>query len=421
MQMAYVEIFIVIPDEVERSPEEIAKFQEIFLKFNERFPKSSRLQRVPIDPENPLESLRDTLTKASKHSQDVLDLYKRRRMPLPMFAKLLGKDLYDVWLGVIADPNLILLSSDGSEQEQQEFQQIITAKNAFLVEPVTLFTFSHLGLLDKLTSIGDVYFAQRSLDQLHELQARRRTGDRETGIIGMVHGQPFIQGITPEEAARINAALTTATDWATKHAKVVGLTEPLNREDKKWAKVLGDSGLAVMATAKQRGLTLITDDKTFGDILKQNHSVLFVNTQAVLLRLLALGTISQHEYDSAVLKLFEAGYTLTQINEGHLFTLISEEQFQLTERVKRALCVFEPATIAIIPACNAVAGLLPRLYLEPIPDQMRERLSFYLLDALAANHPKAQLKRLVRELVRLQTSAILVVQLAKIEQMLNRW
>ena len=89
--------------------------------------------------------------------------------------------------------------------------------------------------------------------------------------------------------------------------------------------------------------------------------------------------------------------------------------------MKHALRVFEPATIAIIPACNAVTGLLRRIYLEPIPDQMRERLSFYLLDALAANHPKAHVKRLVRELVRQQTSPILVVQLAKIEQMLNRW
>lgn len=421
IQLAYVEIFLAVPEDLERSPEEIAKFQEILLKFKERFPKSSRLQSFQIDPEHPLEALRDTLAKASKHAQNVVDLYKRNRIPLPTFARLLGKDLYQVWLNVIADPDLTLLSSDGTEPEHQGFQQVLTVGNGFLVEPVTLFTFSRLGLLDKLTKLGDVYIAQRSLDQLHELQARRRTADRQTGVMGMIDGEFFIQEITPEEAARMNSALNVATQWAEKHAKVVGLTESLSKDDKKWAKVLGVPGLVTMMTAKQRGFALVTDDKTFGDIAKQNYGVPFVNTQAVLVRLLALGAISQHEYDSAVLKLFEAGYTLTHVSDGHLFAIITEEQFQLTDRVKRSLRAFEPDTISLIPACAAVAGLLRQVYLETIPDQMREQLAFYMLNALATNHPKAQVKRLVREFGRQQASPILVLQLAKIEQMLNRW
>jgi hypothetical protein len=207
LQMAYVEIFLAVPEDVQRLPEEIGKFQEILLKFRERFPESSRLQSFQIDPEQPLEALRDTLTKVSKHAQHVVELYKRNRMPLPTFAKFLGKDLYQTWLNVIADPDLTLLSSDGTEQEHQDFQRILTAGNGFLVEPVALFTFARLGLLDKLTKLGDVYIAQRSLDQLHELQARRRTADRQTGVMGMVDGELFMQEITPEEAARMNSRL----------------------------------------------------------------------------------------------------------------------------------------------------------------------------------------------------------------------
>jgi hypothetical protein len=159
--------------------------------------------------------------------------------------------------------------------------------------------------------------------------------NRQTGVMGMTNGEFFMHEVTPEEADRINSALNAAVQWAVKRAKVVGLTEPLSKDDKKWAKAIGTPALATMITAKQRGFVLVTDDKTFGDIAKQNYGVPFVNTQAILVRLLALAAISQQEYDSAVLKLFEAGYTLTQINDGHLFTIISEEQFQLTGRVKR--------------------------------------------------------------------------------------
>ena len=421
IQLAYVEIFIAAPDDLERSPQEISQFQMILTEFKERFPKSTRLQSMPIDPEHPLDSIRATLLKASKRTENVVDLYKHNRIPIPTFSRLLGRDLYHSWLNIVADADLTLLSSDGTEQEHQESQSLLTTRDGFLIEPITLFTFSSLGLLDRLTKLGDICVAQRSLDQLHELQARRRTADRQTGVIGMVDGEVFVHEITPEEAVRTNSALTDAAHWAEKHSRVVGLTEPLTKDDKKWARVLGVPAMAAMLVAKQRALVLLTDDKNFGDIAKQNYGVSFVNSQAVLIRLAALKFISQEDYDRAVLKLFESGYTLTNVNDDHLFTIISAEQFQLTTRVKRALRAFEPATIALVPACAAVAGLVVRIYIESIPDQMREQLSFYMLDALAANHPKIQVKRLVYEFVQQRMTPVLALQLAKIVRLLNRW
>jgi tetratricopeptide (TPR) repeat protein len=422
MQMAYVALFLAAPESEERTPEEVAQFQEILLKFNERFPKSSRLQSFQIDPEHPLDALRETLKKASEHSANVIAFYQSKRIPLRVFAKLLGKDLYQVWLNVISDPELTLLSSEGTEREQQEFENTLAIGNGFLVEPIALFTFAHLGLLEKLTRIRNIYIVQSSLDELQELQARRKVGtDRETGVIGMNGGEFFMQRITPEDACRINAALNAATEWAQRHGKPLGLTAPLDDDDKKWANVIGSAGIAIMVAAKQHGFALLTDDKTFGDIAKQNYGVPFVNTQAVLLRLVTMGAISQNEYDAAVLKLFEAGYTLTRINEGHLFNIVSLEQFQLTERVKRAFRVFEPATIALIPACATVAGLLNQIYLEPIPDEMKEKLCFHVLDVLALNHPKVEVKKFVRALARQRISPFLILHFAKIEQTLNRW
>lgn len=422
MQMAYVGVFLAAPEDEERTPEEIALFQDILLNFRSRFPQSSALQSFPINPENPLEALRETLTKASKHTNNVVELYKTKRIPLRAFAKLLGRDLYEVWLSVIAYPELTLLSGDGTEQEHRERENTLATRKGFLADPISLFTFAHLGLLEKLTRIGDIYIGQRSLDELQELQARRKIGtDRDTGVMGMIDGEFFMHTITREDACKINTALDAATEWAQKQGKPVGFTAPLNDDDKKWTEFIGSAGIAIMVAAKQHGFALLTDDKAFGDIAKQNHGISFVNTQAVLMRFVTLGTISQDEYDAAILKLFEAGYTLTLINEGHLFTIISAEQFQLTGRVERALRVFEPATIALVPACATVAGLLNQIYLESIPNEMKEKLSFYVLDALALNHPKAEVKKLVRALARQRTSRLLVLQFVNIAQMLKRW
>jgi len=40
-------------------------------------------------------------------------------MPLCMFAKLIGRDLYEVWLGIVADPDLLLRSANGTDEESQ--------------------------------------------------------------------------------------------------------------------------------------------------------------------------------------------------------------------------------------------------------------------------------------------------------------
>jgi tetratricopeptide (TPR) repeat protein len=420
-QLAYVELFLAVPDAIGKSADEIATFQDILVKFKDRFPDSSRLQSFQIDPAAPLDALRETLTKASKHFENVTELYKRNKIPLPLYARFLGKDIYQVWLNVVSDPNLTLFASNGTEPEFQQSQDLLSEGNAFLVDPIALFTFAHLELLDKLICVGDIYIAQRAVDQLQELQARRRSTDRETGVMGMVDGELFLQSVTPEQAIRINSTLNAATEWVIRNAKIVGLTESLTKEDKDWAKIIGSPGLATAITARQRGFTLITDDKTFGDIAKQNYGVSFVNSQAVIKRLFATGSLSQDEYDRAVLGMFEAGYVLTHVNDAHLFSLMADEQFQLTPRVKSALRVFEPSAISVVPACWVIAGILARLYVTTMPHEMRDDLSLALLNTLAVNHPKAQIKTLVREFAEQRLSPKLFLQLGKIEQILDRW
>ena len=121
------------------------------------------------------------------------------------------------------------------------------------------------------------------------------------------------------------------------------------------------------------------------------------------------------------MKLLEAGYTVTRIEEAQLFGLIVEEQFQITPRLKRVFRVLESANLVLPLACATVAALLRRIYLEPIPEEMRDQLAFYLLDALAKNHPKMEIQRLVRAFLLQQMRPLLLLQLRAVEQMLDKW
>jgi hypothetical protein len=394
---------------VERTQEEIAAHQDVLVKFKERFPKSTMLQSFTVDPERPLDAIRETLERHSKQVQNVIETYKQTRMPLQMFAGLIGRDLYETWFAVISNPDLALFSGAGTDEEIVEAQRLLEAATAFIIEPITMFTLYFLGLGPMLTRIGDIYVAQRTLDYLHEMEAKRGPAETSTtGTIGMVDGRFFMQEFTPDELKQKNAALHSATAWAEKHAKPIGLKEPFTKDDKKWLKILGEANLATIVTAKQRSMVLLTDDKILGDLAKQNYGVSSVNTQALLLYLLQREILSRLEYDGAVVKLLEAGYT-TRVDESQLFRVIVDEQFQVTPRLKNVLRVLEPTAAPLGVTCAIAAGLIRRVFLEPLPDEIRVQMVWSILDTVAKNHPKIEVQRLVRGLLRQQMRPLLVL------------
>src|SRR5258706_549183 len=61
IHMASLGVFLAAPPSVERTQEEIATHQDVLAKFKERFPKSNMLQSFTIDPDHPLDAIRETL------------------------------------------------------------------------------------------------------------------------------------------------------------------------------------------------------------------------------------------------------------------------------------------------------------------------------------------------------------------------
>lgn len=421
IHLAYMGIFLAVDESVDRTKEEIAVFQEITRRFKERFPESSRFQSFPVDPEHPVDAIFETLTRLSKRSEDAIELYKKNGITLGMFARCLGRDLYHTWVHTIANDELVINTALGTYEEANNFQRLLSTAPGFIIDPIALFTFSFLGLPDRLLEIGDLYVAQRVLDKLHEWQASRRPLGKQTGLMGVVDGKFFMEQVSPDETEKIDSALRAATSFVEERLRIMGLKESLSPEDEKWAPLLGAENLATLVAAKQSGLVLITDDRILAELGRQNYSTSYVNTQSVLFYLASLGKLAVADYNKAVLKLVEAGYTFTRIDEGQMFEVIVEEQFQLTPRLKRIFRALEPASVDVTSACTVVAGIIRRVFLETLPSDTRERLTFHLLDVAATEHPKIEVQRLVRRFVRLQMNPMLFYQLSNIEKLLDRW
>jgi tetratricopeptide (TPR) repeat protein len=388
----YVGAFLAAKDdEVQRSPEQIGFFQNILATFQERFPNAYQIQAFHVDPNNPLDAIRDTLEKYSQQVEQALTALKERRFPLTTFAKAINRDMYEVWLHALVDSDRLIFCAVGTEEEAVKFQEILVSTTGVMLDLIALFTFVHLGMLDKLRDVGDIYIAQQTLDYLHYMQSMRKIGG-EKGTMGMIRGQFFMTEISAEDAEKINSVLNRVTEWVEQSGQIKGFTEPLNKDEEKWEKVLGESTLATLTIAKQRSVTLLTDDKILADLARQSHGLSSVNSQAVLVYLHSKGSITTNEYDDAVLKLAQSGYGFIRVTEEQFFLMLDREDFQLTPPVIKLFQILDSSTTDINSACAVTAGLLYRLFLEIIPQDVRDPLGFHILNTLVKHHSKMKLR-----------------------------
>jgi hypothetical protein len=150
----------------------------------------------------------------------------------------------------------------------------------------------------------------------------------------------------------------------------------------------------------------LSDDKALRDIAKQTHGISGVTTQAVLMYLLNKGTISKSEYDGAVFKLVEAGYTFVRVEEDQFFALLDTEDFTITPPITTLFRVLESPALDLKSGCVVVAGLLRRLYSEIIPIDVKETLTLFVLNCLVKNHSEQ------KENIRLDVTALLQQQIS---------
>jgi len=289
-----------------------------------------------------------------------------------------------------------------------------------MLDLLALFTMAHLGLLDKLWDVGDIYIAQQVLDYLHYMQSTRKIG-HEKATMGMIQGQFFMTEISAEDVEKANAGLNKVTEWVEHSGGIKGLIEPLTKDERDWIKPLGEATVATLAIAKQRSVILLTDDKVLADLARQTHGLSAVNSQAVLVYLLSKKVISEAEYNDAVLKLVEAGYNFIRVNDEQFFLVIDREDFELTPAVIKMFQIFDSSTTDIKSACSVVAGLLRRLFSETIPKDIRDSLCFYMLDILTKHHPKVEIQKLIVASLQMQIALLSAAQQRRLGEFWEEW
>jgi hypothetical protein len=157
------------------------------------------------------------------------------------------------------------------------------------------------------------------------------------------------------------------------------------------------------------------------DLARQSHGLSSVNSQAVLVYLHSKGSITTNEYDDAVLKLAQSGYGFIRVTEEQFFLMLDREDFQLTPPVIKLFQILDSSTTDINSACAVTAGLLYRLFLEIIPQDVRDPLGFHILNTLVKHHSKNEIESRIVASLQPRKSLLSPVQRKWLVEFWERW
>ncbi|GJQ61118.1 MAG: hypothetical protein SCALA702_01710 [Melioribacteraceae bacterium] len=104
--------------------------------FDEIKPEQKYLQKIPLDPEYPLDSIKPTLIKLELHEKNILSMYNLNNelgLSLNMLAKSMGKNIFDVIIHLFNMQNQPFFAGEVNNYELAQSSFILTSSSIALL------------------------------------------------------------------------------------------------------------------------------------------------------------------------------------------------------------------------------------------------------------------------------------------------
>jgi len=325
--------------------EQIESFQDVFDKFNERFPDDGRLQKreVPTDPDEMIQDLKELLSGISRRSQLFQDEYDKRRLPLAFLAKGLGRDRLTTWATLTNRPTLKVWASSGNAEEFTKEREVASSAQGVIVDFVPLLTLKALCLLEQLAEcFEEVIVPQAVVDEINETTHRLEFLSQEDGMsIWEENGNLHRQDIPGDDVRSTIEQMRDISEFITTQCAVtgksIGRTVDAELEDN-LRSVIDDAATEVLIESHVRGIPMYVDDMAMKYIGGRKMKVDGFCTRSLLDVLLQRNFIPEEAYHRAIRSLIALNYHFTSLNVRSLVWSIESTGY---EHTRESLIPFE--------------------------------------------------------------------------------
>lgn len=343
------------------------------------------------------------VTKQDDHKREIINLYTEGNLTLGGFAKLYGKNVFEIWNGLLAEPGMWFKCSRGDAQEVNiALSGLVSARPKLVADITSLHLIYGLEVHDIVVQhFGKPLIAQTTLDAL---QAAIREMERQQlhgyMLVGMEGDELKRQVISPEHVKKGIEYLEGLQEWIRENCQPTPYKVSLyiSRKDKEILyEFLDAQFLDTMLIACDEGHLLFSEDERLRSFARGEYGVTGVWTQPVLMFLLDNNLIDRDTYSKAVARIAALNFQHVGI-DGQVILAAARKAEWLPQHPFDAVVRRLGNQYSLEPEALRVAvDFIYELYRQPIIPEKQDALILKLLDALMIGRPhRVSLEKLTR-------------------------
>ena len=388
-------------------------FQESLGLFPKFFPDTQGLQRIKMGPPEKegdlpkgFQQILDHVRRSNEITTNVEELYKEGKITIGLFAKLINRNVLDVWGNLIRKPDVGIRCSQGNIEERNFAFALLNAKPKLVLDIISLITLHGINAADFIIrAFGKLAIAQSTIDLFQEIINEKKFSAGGFMTIGKEGDQYVKEKISAEEVKGIIDYLDNIMNWVEINCDVLPYKAALGMkraQKQQLGETFGRSFIdTILIASSEVGNLLYSDDERLRSLAKGEFNVDGVWAQVILMYCLNNNILEKAKYNELVIKLACSHYYHTSIDSGVLIAAARQSKWAPLQPYTTVLQILSGKTSDELSALIVATEFLFELWKQPILPGQRNYLILSLLDAITTSRiPRKVLDNLISNIKR---------------------
>lgn len=310
----------------------VHKFREVLANFRTSFIEEKAIEKVEVGKD--LKEIRNLVDQAERHQAAAIGFYRSRKLTMGALSKIVGKNLFEAWGGLISDPDLWIHCDSGLPRDQYQEQQLAATEQKITIDLLGVFTLTGLDRLDLLSKMfKNVYVSQSIKDEIADIERHLQTfAAKGYTTIFKRDGKYYREEITPETLEKNLIFIGKIQQFVKDNCEITGVHPTFSTQRRILTEIIGHSSADSIFVSKDRKTSLYSDDLFLRNLGQNDYGIRGFSSQSLLRAAFERDLLSRDEFHSAIEKLLLSDYKYVGISGEFLLYIAEKGSFDPSDK-----------------------------------------------------------------------------------------
>lgn len=379
--------------------------QDSMKNFERRFSERNDLMSFNVGADNNFDPLLKQLDQSAEQAESTEQMYKEGKLTIDLFAKIVGKNVIEVFYALMATPDLGIRVANGTVEETQQAQGLLddTANPVIVADITALITLNMLGLKPAEIGLDKLVIAQRTKDLIFALITQHESiGKKKSMTLYKRNGQYIRQEITAKEQRQQLGHLKQLAKWVDANTRVQALTqgqidtiETNSTAPEKLDDLINEAQLDTIKLAIGESRIFYSDDAGLRGLSAATFGTQGVWTQALLSYQYEREQMSLEEYERTTVELISHNYHHVSISPQILMNAAKTAKWSPQTPLTNALSTLSRPEVITASMVVVLVNFLYEFY-KQVTLVDKSLVVNLVLGEATRNHDKDEVIKLIR-------------------------